>query len=133
MKLFLVAFSVLVYSLSSVSSAFTRQTTKVEGFTAISLIGSELSVTYEIGGGCANHEAEFYVSLIKDGTNWIAQVHVLDLADAVDLCEALLTVSGTTDLTSQILRAASKASLKEDELNQIKIQLPSTRLALAVE
>lgn len=117
-------------SLTSFATTFAQQTARVDRFTELHLADNELFVSYEIGGGCATHQAEFYIELAIQEKVWTAKVHVFDTADQEDLCESLITVTGQTNLAKQIAKAASQEGLSQLEFDRIRIQLPSSRLTL---
>ena len=102
----------------------------VEHLSQVALDASgQLSFAYTTGGGCAEHKGAARVDLASTAAGIVAKVIVEDVSPAPDLCEAIVGVQGTADLSALIGEAGRAANIAVD-YRSVTIELPNAALDL---
>ncbi len=86
-----------------------------------------LEVSYRTGGGCAKHEVKFEAEVIvtQSGTFNSAdiQINVFDTSPTEDMCEAIISVSGSVDI-KKLVNEALEAKGLLGKANPYEVILP---------
>lgn len=121
----------LVSALSLVSLAAQAETySSIDLVREVSLKNNELSIAYEVGGGCAQHEASIAIRLEEKSGRHVAKVQVMDVASEEDRCEGIVYVSGKANLRDLIEEQAARLGLSDEAKRAIGIELPQVALSL---
>ncbi len=110
--------------------AFAQEMQSIEAAKSVELRGSQLSASYEVAGGCAEHEGLVRVTLEKEAAkSYIARVALYDVVATADMCEAKISVTVDADLNQLIKQAAALQKISVDDLERVRIQLPALSFA----
>lgn len=122
-------FLVVCFAIVS-TPAFAQEMQSIEAAKIVELRGNQLRASYEVAGGCAEHEGLVRVTLEKEGgKSYVARVDLYDVVATADMCEAKISVTVDADLNQLIKQAAARQKINVEDLERVRIQLPALTFA----